>query len=152
MATFALHSRKSRATESRYGLHGLYLAPCCRVYFFYALFGSLQNHAFTDEDRSLARTSTRNCHYSGPNSCGICSVRFSFVQTKINQFLYIRVVNVEIGIYAQTSVLAELARCLALFSNMHTVQLKIEETDIRVPQRMIAKPLKDMFTTVFKQL
>ena len=61
---------------------------------------------------------------------------------KFNQFLYIRVVNVEIGGYAQTSVLAELARCLALFPNMHTVQLKIEETDIRVPQTMIAKPFE----------
>jgi len=51
---------------------------------------------------------------------------------------YVQIVNVEIGIYAQTSVLAELARCLALFPNMHTVQLNIEETDI--PQKMIAQP------------
>ncbi|KAF8968948.1 hypothetical protein BDZ97DRAFT_1754896 [Flammula alnicola] len=41
---------------------------------------------------------------------------------------YVKIVNVEIQDYSFKAVLTELARCLALFSNLHTVKLQIVET------------------------
>jgi len=39
---------------------------------------------------------------------------------------YVEIVDVEIGPYSRHSILTELARCLALFPNLHTVRLKVE--------------------------
>ncbi|KAF8968405.1 hypothetical protein BDZ97DRAFT_1916239 [Flammula alnicola] len=40
---------------------------------------------------------------------------------------YVKIVNVEVKDYSPRGVLAELARCLALFSNLHTVKLKLAD-------------------------
>ncbi|KAF8816673.1 hypothetical protein BYT27DRAFT_7127516 [Phlegmacium glaucopus] len=55
---------------------------------------------------------------------------------------YVKVVNVDIGVYSQDSVLTELARCLALFPNLYSVQLKIEKNP-SMQQGTIARPFKE---------
>jgi len=54
---------------------------------------------------------------------------------------YVQIVNIEIGLYSQHSVVAELARCLSMFHNLHTVQLKIGG-DSNIQRDVIAKSFK----------
>ncbi|KAF8808880.1 hypothetical protein BYT27DRAFT_7095528 [Phlegmacium glaucopus] len=55
---------------------------------------------------------------------------------------YVKVVNVDIGAYSRHSVLTELARCLALFPNLHSIQLKIDKDSSMRPDA-IAKPFEE---------
>ncbi|KAF8816692.1 hypothetical protein BYT27DRAFT_7181547 [Phlegmacium glaucopus] len=56
---------------------------------------------------------------------------------------YVKVVNVDIGVYSQDSVVTELTRCLGLFPNLYSVQLKIEQHPSMQRYGAITKPFKE---------
>ena len=57
--------------------------------------------------------------------------------------------DVDIGEYSFCTVLAELARCLSLFPNLHTVQIDVSENSR--PRRLTQRSMGDIFEQIFKK-
>ena len=79
--------------------------------------------------RDRARPSIRNCHYPQSEIGPIRQVRVLFFFWIIPATTFVHLWNsyldVYIGEYSIKNVLAELARCLSLFLNLHTVQIDL---------------------------